>query len=479
MLIVKNRAGSIFLNETVLLVESCEAIARCYQQYLCTEPYEVEVVSSGRDALSRLDTSTPDIILLDLHTESSALDILHFVKSKYIDSSVVVLTGEGGYDTCKHVMQIGAADYLEKPFNRDRLATTIRNVFNQREKEKKQDTFENGLGSFIGNSDTMQEIYRSIKGVSNTNASVFITGESGTGKEVCAQAIHDTSVRKEHNFVAINCAAIPRELIESELFGHTKGAFTGASSARDGAAHQAHKGTLFLDEIGEMPIDLQTKLLRFIQSGTFHKVGSSQTEQVDVRFICATNRRPMEQIKEGSFREDLYYRLNVIPLTLAPLRERGNDILQIAHFFLHKYSKVEEKNFIGFSRETDHILLDYPWHGNVRELQNVIRNTVILNNGTLVYPSMLPTQFIHPESTRKSLEPAPQRVFEQRVRPRTQESQTPTGSLFKTVDDIIPLSEVQSNAIDSAIALCNGNVTRAAQLLKVSPSTLYRKKQKK
>ncbi|PCJ38707.1 MAG: hypothetical protein COA99_11370 [Moraxellaceae bacterium] len=236
----------------------------------------------------------------------------------------------------------------------------------------------------------MQQVYRVIGAAAESKATVFITGESGTGKEVCALAIHEKSQRRDNEFVAINCAAIPRDLMESEIFGHVKGAFTGAHAAREGAASLASGGTLFLDELGEMDIDLQSKLLRFVQTGTFKKVGGSKLESVDVRFVCATNRDPLAQVARGEFREDLYYRLHVIPIELPPLRDRGSDALDIARNFLKCFAEEEEKSFVDFSLKTEAILSNYNWPGNIRQLQNVIRNVVVLNEGEQVLPEMLP-----------------------------------------------------------------------------------------
>jgi len=236
----------------------------------------------------------------------------------------------------------------------------------------------------------MQAVYRIIDSAATSNATIFVTGESGTGKEVCANAIHQRSPRKTKPFIALNCGAIPKDLMESEIFGHVKGAFTGAVTNRDGAATQANKGTLFLDEICEMDLDLQTKLLRFIQTGSFQTVGGSQLETVDVRFICATNRDPWQEVQEGRFREDLYYRLHVIPIHLPPLRDRETDVKLLIDRLLLEYSKEENKEFEKFSSSAIRIMMDYSWPGNVRELQNIIRNIVVLNTGSEVTPDMIP-----------------------------------------------------------------------------------------
>lgn len=318
----------------------------------------------------------------------------------------------------------------------------------------------------------MQAVYRVIESAASSKATVFIMGESGTGKEVCAEAIHAASPRHDKPFIALNCAAIPKELIESELFGHVKGAFTGASTERQGAVEMAHKGTLMLDELCEMDLDLQSKLLRFIQTGTYQKVGSSKTCHVDVRFVCATNRNPWQEVQEGRFREDLYYRLHVIPITLPPLRDRGNDIIEIAHALLGLMSLEEGKDFSRFSKEVLQLFESYSWPGNVRELQNIIRNIVVLNTAEEVTKEMVPP----PINAIVGAEIAsPMSIYPQL---NTLTSTVNTSFVDEIQKDKVePLWIVEKRAIQWAIDACDGNVPRAAGLLEVSPSTIYRKLQ--
>jgi two-component system repressor protein LuxO len=314
----------------------------------------------------------------------------------------------------------------------------------------------------------MQSVYRIIESAASSRASVFITGESGSGKEVCADAIHNEGDRRGKPFIALNCAAIPRELMESEIFGHVKGAFTGAAGERKGAASLADGGTLFLDEIGEMDLALQSKLLRFVQTGTFQQVGSNQVEKVDVRFICATNRDPLEMVSNGTFREDLYYRLHVIPIHLPALRECGNDVMLIARKYLLDYAAEEGKSFRDFAPDATAVLSAYQWPGNVRQLQNVVRNVVVLQNGREVRRDMLPPLLLpRGDAGAETLAPAfapktPAVVAEDK-------SESDRGSR--------PLWLIEKIAIEQAIACCDGNIPRAAALLEVSPSTIYRKKQ--
>lgn len=461
----------------VLLVEDSASQARLYQEYLKNELFILESVVTGTEAKQAIQNNTPDLILLDLNLpDMSGQDILRWLQEEGIPSTVAVITGHGSVDVAVDVMQLGAKDFVEKPFTADRLRTTVRNLLDRHRLQNLvddfQDTFErNNYHGFIGSSLPMQGIYRIIDAAAPSTATVFITGESGTGKEVCAEAIHKQGKRADKPFIALNCGAIPRDLMESEIFGHVKGAFTGATADRAGAASQADGGTLFLDEIGEMDMDLQTKLLRFIQTGRFQAVGGSTEEQVDVRFICATNRDPLEAVAAGTFREDLYYRLHVVPMQLPPLRERGDDILAIAEYFLQKYAKDEGKSFTRFSPEVEVILSRYNWPGNVRQLQNVIRNIVVLHDDEQVLHAHLPPPLDNALDEQElsqlaspSIASAPAQSVAQAQQPVEQQ-------------DIRPLAIVEREVIEQAIALCNGNIPRAAALLEVSPSTIYRKKQ--
>jgi two-component system repressor protein LuxO len=319
----------------------------------------------------------------------------------------------------------------------------------------------------------MQAVYRIIESAAASKATVFITGETGTGKEVCAEAIHGSSSRSRGPFIALNCAAIPSDLMESEIFGHVKGAFTGALRDREGAAAMADGGTLFLDEICEMPLDLQSKLLRFLQTQQFTKVGGSKVQHVDVRFVCATNRHPQEEVAQGRFREDLYYRLHVIPIELPALRDRDDDVLTLAEHFLEQYAREEGKTFEGLAPEAAEKLLAYSWPGNVRELQNVIRKAVVLSttDGQLS-ADWLPIEAAKPSiqapepEPGKAQDPAPKRAGAD----QTAGGDTGTGALA-----LKPLRVMEKELIEEAIRQAGGNIPRAAAMIEVSPSTVYRK----
>lgn len=309
-------------------------------------------------------------------------------------------------------------------------------------------------GPFIGTSAPMRALYGIIENAASSKATVFVTGESGTGKEICAQTIHRLSARADKPFIAINCAAIPRELLESELFGHVKGAFTGAIENRDGAVKQAQGGTLFLDEICEMTVEMQSKLLRFLQTLRYARIGSGREEHADVRIICATNRNPLDEIEQGRFRSDLYYRLHVIPIAMPPLRGRGDDILDLADYYLHLYAAEEGKSFRAFSPDAEAFLVHHDWPGNVRELQNMIRYLVVLHDAPRVELAMLTSQL---PGVKNTLPRAP-------------------SNGRGHAPSMTPLWQIEKEAIERAIMLCDGNIPRAAALLEISPSTIYRKK---
>ena len=381
---------------SVLLVEDTPSLARLYAEYLRKLDCEVTIEPIGARALKFIRERTPEVALLDLQLpDMNGLEVLERLQSERAPTGVVVITAHGSVNTAVEAMRLGAYDFLVKPFSADRLLVTVRNTVERLRLERIVETYREDLGrdrfhGFIGGSPAMQAVYHTIESAAASKATVFITGESGTGKEVCAEAIHRASPRRQAPFIALNCGAIPKDLMESEIFGHVKGAFTGAISDRTGAAAKANGGTLFLDEIAEMELALQTKLLRFVQTGTFQKVGETRQESVDIRIICATNRDPLAEVRDGRFREDLYYRLHVVPIQMPPLRERGDDILSVARAFLVAYAREEGKHFRRFTAEAEARLSTYGWPGNVRQLQNVIRNAVVLNDGEEVTQEMLP-----------------------------------------------------------------------------------------
>jgi two-component system, repressor protein LuxO len=455
---------------SVLIVEDSMSLGSVYRAYLRDEPYAVSHVPDGAGAMARIERDPPDAMLLDLQLpDMDGMDILKHIHERGVPVAVVIITGHGSVDKAVDAMRYGAFDFVEKPVAQKRLIVTLRNAV---EKVRMRDFVDRltddfrreGYHGFIGSSLPMQAVYRIIDSAAPSKATVFITGESGSGKEVCAEAIHHRSDRRERPFIAINCAAIPRDLMESEIFGHIKGAFTGAVRDRVGAAKQADGGTLFLDEIAEMDLDLQTKLLRFIQTGSFQPVGGSTIERVDVRFVCATNRDPLAEVAAGRFREDLFYRLHVIPIQLPPLRERDGDILDLANTFLARYAREEGKQFLAFDADVQAVFLAYAWPGNVRQLQNVIQNVVVLYDGEAVTRDMLPPPL-------DLMTPGAPGLGVARPAART------AAPARAGVAPIRALKDIEREAIEQAIAYYDDNVPQAAAALGVSPSTIYRKRQ--
>lgn len=465
----------------VLIIEDTESLALLFQSYLIPAGINAKIASTGQAGLDYIAKEKPDLVLLDVVLpDINGMDILQEISLQDHKPHVVVMTAHGTKELAVQAIRLGAVDFLEKPVDPDRLRVTVNNALKLKQLKQKVDDYQTVFdqGQFcnlIGSSLEMQSVYRIIQSASTSKASVFITGESGTGKELCAEAIHLCSKRKSNNFVALNCAAIPKDLIESEIFGHVKGAFTGATSSRQGAAEQADGGTLFFDEICEMDLSLQSKLLRFIQTGSFQKVGAEQTQSVDVRFVCATNRDPWLEVQAGNFREDLYYRLHVIPVHVPPLHQRNNDIIEIADFFFKRISEEESKQYSGMSQTTKQRLMAYQWPGNVRQLENTVRNVVVLNNSDWIEPDMLPNLQNNPASVNA----AP--ILPQAHQPAV----THAPILSSESDEKIanPIEEgpiralwiVEKEYIEHSIDKCAGNVAKAAAMLEVSPSTLYRK----
>jgi DNA-binding NtrC family response regulator len=461
----------LLMLQKVLLVEDSTSLAILYKQYVKDEPYDFFHVTTGGEAIEFMKKNPPQLVILDLKLpDMSGQDVLAWMKKNQLPTAVIVATAHGTINIAVNLLQSGADDFIEKPIQADRLKTSIRNHLKRAKLE--------GLVEDLQNTDA----------VAPTTASVFIYGESGTGKEVCAEAIHYQSQRHDKPFVAINCGAIPRDLMESEIFGHVKGAFTGATTDRKGAAMLANGGTLFLDELCEMELEMQKKLLRFLQTGRFTPLGGSKELSTNLRIICATNRDPLTEVNEGRFREDLYYRVHVVPIQMPPLRERGTDIIDIAAFFLKKYAKEDKKKFIAIKRDAELILCNYPWPGNVRQLQNIIRNVVVLHNETHVTVEHLPPPLNQPitkpaakpqlTSTQKPVTQQPQTTFEKTVVTAPIEAiETSHPSSTTSTNSIRPMADIEREVIQNAIDHCDGNVLNAAVLLELSPSTLYRKKQ--
>ncbi len=424
-----------------------------FRSHLCADMAEARGLSRG---------GASAIFIADIETLGGA-DHLRGVAGPA--DSLIATSARGSVNTAIAAVKAGAVDFLPKPIGvsalierldaavaswREKLATPLP-VAVERPKATAHPDTGGDFAGFIGGSPAMHAVYDQIRRMAPSKAPVFVTGESGTGKEVVAEAIHEAAGPDGRPFVAINCSAIPKDLMESEIFGHVRGAFTGASDNRTGAAELADGGTLFLDEIGEMDPSLQAKLLRFIQTGTLRRVGGSELKTVDVRFVCATNRAPFAEVESGRFRSDLFYRLHVLPIHLPPLRDRRDDIMPLAHAFLARYAAEEGRAFKGFDAAAEERILAYAWPGNIRQLQNAVRRTVVLHDVTLVGAAMLP------DTLRGGS-------------PSVVDAGMPAGTAR-----LASFREQERRIIETALAAFGGNVPRAAAALEISPATIYRK----
>jgi two-component system repressor protein LuxO len=471
----------------VLLIEALGQ-AEIYASWLRSAGFAVTHVENRTEALEAMVREQPKLVILNPELpQMDGVDVLNRLRERDCLVEIVVITSNASLRGAVTAVRAGAFDYLVKPFKADRLIDTLQGALSSRKLRPKEwagrpdaDRDYAPNETFLGCSRTMQAVHRVVRTAAASRATVFITGESGTGKEMCAEAIYRASARRTKPFVAINCSAIPKDLAESELFGHVKGAFTGAVRERHGAAIRAHGGTLFLDEICETDINLQAKLLRFLQSGAVQRVGASEVENVDVRIICATNRDPVVEVAGGRFREDLYYRLHVIPIRIPPLRERDDDALEIARALLVEYAHEEDKRFRRLTPCAEAAIAAYDWPGNVRQLQNVLRNAVVLNDGEELTAGHLP------EFVRSSGKPGLGMAASRATRA---EDGTPGRQPAPTVASataratlasfplITPLSKLEQKAIEEAVRVCGNNIALAAAALGVSPSTIYRKLQ--
>lgn len=461
----------------ILVIEDIASLAMTYAAHLEGAGHVVDTAHRGDVARLLIANAAVggkpyEVVLLDLQLpDCDGLEWLADMPGLVTKAGVIVVTADGSIKRAIGAMRMGAYDFLVKPLQPERLLTTVRNAVERRRLENEVQTVRkltarDNFQGFVGRSNPMQAVYRAIESVADSKATVFITGESGTGKEVAAEAIHHASRRTQKPFIAINCGAIPENLLESELFGHLKGSFTGAVENRLGAAKEADGGTLFLDEICEMELKLQVKLLRFLQTGMIQRVGSSKAEPVDVRVICATNRDPAAEVAAGRFREDLFYRLAVIPLEMPALRERGEDVVLLAEAFLERFAEQEGKRFNPLSEDLRARLLANSWPGNVRELQNAMRRAVVMSPG--------------PELTMASFAGAamaaapPVRAVVQANDAGAMPAAEPAMDAFNNMT----LDEIERWAIESAITRAGGSLRKAAHALGLSPSTLYRKRER-
>ncbi|MGQ9824855.1 MAG: sigma-54-dependent transcriptional regulator [Desulfotomaculales bacterium] len=381
---------------TILVVDDEESVCEFLKEVCEDAGYQVKVAMDGKEALAQFKKSTPDTVLLDIRMpEMDGMQVMDTIHELNPSVPVILMTAFGNTEMAIEAMKKGAYDYIIKPFNLDELLLTVKKAVTMRKLSlevaalREEQEFLN-METLIGQSAPMQNVYKMIGRVADSNVTVLLQGESGTGKEVVARAIHRNSGRRDGPFIKINCATIPENLMESELFGHEKGAFTGAGTKKPGKFELAQHGTIFLDEIGELSLNTQAKLLRVLQEKEFERVGGTESIKVDVRIIAATNKDLERCIAEGTFREDLYFRLNVVKIWLPPLRERIEDVPALAKAFLYKHSRELGKHVTGFSPAALEVLKQHDWPGNVRELQNVCEQAVVLARGPVITPEDLP-----------------------------------------------------------------------------------------
>ena len=454
--------SSSALSDTILLIEDTPSLQMIYAAALTRAGFAVAACGTAAEGMAAFRRQKNAIVLLDLMLPDRAgLDVMRDLLAAAPQTCVIVITANGSINKAVEMMRAGAHEFLVKPFDDQRLIAAIENARKalRHRPETASDPQDAAVpASFIGHSRPMLAVYDKIGSVARSMASVFITGESGTGKELCAEAVHQQSARAGGPFVALNCGAIPVDLLESEVFGHLRGSFTGAISDKLGAAAAADGGTLFLDEICEMDLNLQTKLLRFLQTSTITPVGATKPRKVNVRIVCATNRNPLEEVRRGRFREDLYYRLHVVPIHLPPLRDRDDDVNEIAQRLVVQMAREEGRNFVGIAPRVRELFRTLPWPGNVRQLINVLRNVVVLQDGPLVTVEMLPPDL---------LADRPQPVHAGDDRPAL------------TLGDLTgrTLAQIEHIVIEDALIRHGDSVPRAARELDVSASTLYRKRE--
>ena len=453
--------------EPLLLVEDKNELRAMLRKALERSGYTVDEAPDGSAAIQKLRGRRYQLVLSDLKMPgASGLDVLRESKQADATIPVILLTAFGSVDEAVTAMKEGAFDFIQKPVDLEHLKVLVQRAARQQEllREnlllREEFSARYGFPRIVGEHVSIRDLSSQIQRVAQTDSTVLLLGESGTGKELFARAVHHLSPRRDLPFVALNCAAIPEGLVENELFGHERGAFTGAGNRKAGKMDLAHRGTLFLDEIGELPLAIQAKLLRVLEERTFERVGGTQSIDVDVRIVVATNRDLHKAVADKSFREDLYFRISAVPLTIPPLRERANDVLLLAEHFLEKFSREFGKPGARLSDDAKQRILDYRWPGNVRELQNAIERAVILSDGPLISPDTLQLQPQRPESNSVPSGMLP-----------------PTFSWEGTLEEVVgrAVQSTERVLLENTLRDCRWNKTRAAEILGVSPKTLVAK----
>ncbi|HTM20043.1 MAG TPA: sigma-54 dependent transcriptional regulator [Kofleriaceae bacterium] len=456
----------------ILVADDEPNLRRVLLAILQREGHDVVQAADGAEALERLD-ETIDVVITDLKMPKvDGMEVLRQAGTRTPSTPVIMITAFGSVGNAVEAVKLGAFDYIEKPFEQEQIRQIVEKAVKQGAANKagpqlfdKRDRTAGGRFGLIGESAQMHAIHDIIDKVADTPSTVLITGESGTGKELVAKALHENSSRRDKPFIKINCAAIPKTLMESELFGYDKGAFTGATNSKPGRFELADEGTLFLDEIGEIPVEMQVKLLRAIQESEFERVGGIKTLKVNVRLITATNRDLEQEIKAGNFREDLYYRLNVVPLRIPPLRERSEDIPLLVDHIIAKFNLRLKKSIEGISDEALALLRNHYWLGNIRELENVLERTILFCKSNRIEVGDLPEELLAGGGPRPSaIEPAA-------------DTGEPLNLTDTSLKDVVraETSRVERELIAKALEETGGNVTQAAKLLKISRKSLQMK----
>lgn len=445
--------------ESILLVEDEANSRKGLTQFLQGLDYDVMTAQNGKEAFEIFKKESPELVISDIRMpEMDGIALLESIKVEAPAAKVILLTAYGSVEDAVKAMKKGAFYYLTKPVNLEELEFLVKKAFSSHQleeenRELKQELFRERYdqGRLIAQSQKMKELLKTVDKIAVSNASVLIEGESGTGKELIARRIHELSARKQHPFIAVHCAALTDTLLASELFGHEKGSFTGATERKKGRFERAHMGSLFLDEIGEITKDTQVKLLRVLQEGEFERVGGTKSIKVDVRLIAATNKTLLDEVQQQRFREDLYYRINVIYLKVPPLRERKEDIATLVNAFLRQYAEVNAKKIRGIEKDALETLERYDWPGNIRELKNIVERMIVLSSSDMLTLDQIP------EDIRQGRAPS-------------------SGTKMDTpLQGITKITDAEKELIQKALLETRGNKSTAAEKLGISRRTLYRK----
>lgn len=451
----------------VLVIDDEVNLRKVLAALLRREGYDVTVAENGEQGLAEFHKNGADIVVTDLvMPKQGGMEVLSGVRSANSDVPVIIITAHGTVDSAVEAIKLGAFDYITKPFEQAELSSVIAKAAKAHESARRSVRPDvKARSAIIGESSQMHDVFKIIDKVADTPSTVLITGESGTGKELIASALHGASSRRDKPFIKINCAAIPHNLLESELFGYERGAFTGAVTSKPGRFELADGGSLFLDEIGEIPVEMQVKLLRALQEGEFERVGGIKTTRVDVRLIAATNRDLQAEIEAGRFRKDLYYRLAVVPISLPALRERRSDIPMLAAHFVEKYNRKLNKRIEGIADDAMALLQAYPWPGNIRELENLIERVLLFADGPSITAKDLPDPVRQGAGVHSVGSAAPSASVE-----------TPTTGEAGLKDIVrMKAAELEKDLITKALEETSGNVTRAAKKLQISRKSLQTK----